>query len=109
MTLIDLEGLADDGTADPGLAAALSTGAGMARVAARGFAEGFAAREAGPVIAALRLRVEQICHDEVARTNSLGDLDPEVLAHSAHAIAGKLLHRPRSPLVKPLRPGTSTR
>ena len=66
MTLIDLEGLADDGTADPGLAAALSTGAGMARVAR--FLPRVLTREAGPVIAAWRLRVEKIS-PVVARTN----------------------------------------
>jgi glutamyl-tRNA reductase len=94
VTLIDLEGLADDGTAEPGLALALSTAAAMASAAARGFADGLAAREAGPVIAALRLRVEEVCHDELARTACAGDLDSNALARSAHAIAGKLLHRP---------------
>jgi len=94
VTLIDLEGLADDGTAEPGLAAALSTASAMASDAARGFGEGVAARESGPVIAALRHRVEQICHDELARTAGWGALDSDALARSAHAIAGKLLHRP---------------
>ena len=94
VTLIDLEGLADDGTGEPGMAAALATGAAMAGAAARRFAEGLAAREAGPVIAALRLRVEEICHDELVRTAGPGVLEPDALSRSAHAIAGKLLHRP---------------
>jgi len=93
VTLIDIEGLDDDGTTEPDLAAALSTGAAMARAAAREFAEGFAAREAGPVIAAMRLRVEEICHDELSKTAG-GDLDSDAISRSAHAIAGKLLHRP---------------
>ena len=93
VTLIDLEGLADDGTAEPGLAAALSTGAAIANAAAREFAEGVAARDAGPVIAALRHRVEQICHDELAGAADWGLLDSDALARSAHAIAGKLQHR----------------
>jgi glutamyl-tRNA reductase len=93
VTLIDIEGLDDDGTAEPDLAAALSTGAAMARAAAREFAEGLAAREAGPVIAAIRLRVEEICHDELAKTAG-GNLDSDAISRSAHAIAGKLLHRP---------------
>jgi glutamyl-tRNA reductase len=93
VTLIDLEGLADDGTADPHLASALSTGAAMARAAADRFVEGLAARDAGPVIAAIRLRVEEICRDELART-SCRDLDHDALLRSAHAIAGKLMHRP---------------
>jgi glutamyl-tRNA reductase len=94
VTLIDLEGLADDGAADPDLAAALSTAAAMAGDAAQGFAEGLAARQAGPVIAALRLRVEEICRDELLRTACWSDLDSVALSRSAHAIAGKLLHRP---------------
>ena len=92
VTLIDLEGLADDGTADPGLAEALSTGAVMARAAARGFVEGLAAREAGPLISALRLRVEEIFHDELVRTSGWGDIDAEARSRTAHAIAGKLAH-----------------
>jgi len=94
VTLIDLEGLADDGTADPAMAAALSTAAAMASLAARGFAEGVAAREAGPVIAALRHRVEQLCHAELARSDGSSALDSDAMSRAAHAIAGKLLHRP---------------
>jgi glutamyl-tRNA reductase len=93
VTLIDLEGLADDGTADPGLAAALSTGSRMARAAARGFAEGLAAREAGPLIAALRSRIEEIFDHEFAGTSCWGDLDHKALSRTAHAFAGKLAHR----------------
>ena len=93
VTLVDLEGLADDGTAEPGLVAALSTGAAMANAAAREFAEGVAARDAGPVIAALRHRVEQICHHELAGAADWGLLGTDALARSAHAIAGNLQHR----------------
>ncbi|MEO6143257.1 MAG: glutamyl-tRNA reductase [Dermatophilaceae bacterium] len=94
VTLIDLEGLADDGSADPAMAAALSSAAEMASAAARGFAEGVAAREAGPVIAALRHRVEQVCHAELAKSAGPYALDSDALSRSVHAIAGKLLHRP---------------
>lgn len=94
VVLIDIEGLTDDGAAEPGLAAALSTGAAMAGAASREFVDGLAARDAGPVIAALRHRVEQICHDELVRAAGCGALDSDTLARSAHAIAGKLLHRP---------------
>jgi len=93
VTLIDLEGLADAGTSEPGLAAALSTAAAMASAAAEEFAEGLAAREAGPVIAALRLRVEELCQDEFVTMSGWGDLDSDPLSRSAHAVAGKLLHR----------------
>jgi glutamyl-tRNA reductase len=94
VTLIDVEGLADEGTAAPTMAVALSTAAAMASAAARKFAEGVAARDAGPTIAALRHRVEQVCHAELVSSAGWGAVDPEALARSAHAIAGKLLHRP---------------
>ena len=93
VTLIDLEGLSDAGTAHPGVAAALSTGGGMARDAARGFAEGLAAREAGPLIAALRSRVEEIFDHEFAGRRCWEDIDHEALSRTAHAFAGKLAHR----------------
>ncbi len=94
VTLIDVEGLADDGTTAPAMAAALSTAATMASAAARGFVEGLAARDAGPVIAALRGRVEHLAQVELARSTGWGGVDPDVIARSAHAIAGKLMHRP---------------
>ena len=94
VTLIDVEGLAAEGTTAPAVAAALMTAAAMASAAARKFAEGVAARDAGPVIAALRHRVEQICRAELGNSAGLGAVDPEALTRSAHAIAGKLLHRP---------------
>ncbi|WP_411284534.1 glutamyl-tRNA reductase [Lapillicoccus sp.] len=94
VTLIDVEGLADDGTAAPAMAAALSTAAAMASAAAEAFGEGVAARDAGPVIAALRLRVEHVCLAELVKSVGWGAVDPEALTRSAHAIAGKLLHRP---------------
>lgn len=94
VTLIDVEGLADDGTTAPAVAAALSTAAAMASAAAQKFAEGVAARDAGPVIAALRHQVEHICRAELLKSAGCGAVDPDALTRSAHAIAGKLLHRP---------------
>jgi len=94
VTLIDVEGLADDGIAAPARAAALSTAGAMASDAARKFAEGVTARDAGRVIAALRHQVEYICRAELVKSASLGTVDPDALTRSAHAIAGKLLHRP---------------
>ncbi|MDQ1537161.1 MAG: glutamyl-tRNA reductase [Actinomycetota bacterium] len=93
-TSLDLEGLAEDGAADPGLAAALSTAAVMASTGARAFVEVLAARKADLVVQALSLRVEQICQQELLRTGCLADLDSDELIRSAHAIAGKLLHAP---------------
>jgi glutamyl-tRNA reductase len=94
VTLIDLEGLNDHGTAEPRLAAALTAGAAIAQDSALAFIEGLAARDAGRVIESLRRRVEQTCQDELGRAAGTAALDSEALARSAHAIAGKLLHRP---------------
>lgn len=94
VTLIDVEGLADDGTAEPTMAAALSTARAMASAAARQFAEGLAARDAGPVIAALRWRVEEICRAELVKSAGRDAVDPDALARLTHSIAGKLLHGP---------------
>ena len=94
VTLIDLEGLNDDGTTEPRLLAALALAAAMSSAAAAEFAAGVAAREAGPVIAAMRHRVELACQAELARTSDWGTLDSDARARSVHAIAGKLLHGP---------------
>ena len=94
VTLIDLEGLNDDGTAEPCLAAALSLAATMSNAAAAEFAIGVAAREAGPVIVAMRHRVELACHAELAKTADWYTLDSDARARLVHAIAGKLLHGP---------------
>ena len=94
VTLIDVEGLADDGTAEPGMAAALSTARAMTSAAARQFADGLAARDAGPVIAALRWRVEEICRTELVKSAGRDGVDPAALARLTHSITGKLLHGP---------------
>lgn len=94
VTLIDVEGLADDGTAEPRVAAALSTAGAMASAAARRFADGVAARDAGPVIAAMRRRVEELCRAELLKSAGRDVVDPDALARLTHSIAGKLLHGP---------------
>ncbi len=62
------------------------------------FAAWLAARQAVPVIQALRLHVEGICSAEADRAlQRMGELTPEqrdAVAAMAHAIAAKLLHRP---------------
>lgn len=94
VTLIDVEGLADDGTQEPRMAEALATASEMAGAAARRFADAVAAREAGPVIAALRSRVEQICRAQVLKSVGPVTVDPDTVARLAHSIAGKVLHGP---------------
>lgn len=92
--LIDLEGMDDDPAADAALAAALQTGRAIVREAAQRHAANMAARDAGPVIAALRQRVEDTCLQELAKEAVSRRIEPADLARVAHAVAGKLLHRP---------------
>lgn len=91
--LIDVEGMNDDASADPGLATALEAGAALVGEESRRHSEGIAARRAGPVIAALRRHVEATCLVELTRVASR-TADPDDLASAARAVAGKLLHRP---------------
>lgn len=91
--LIDLEGMNDDATTDPALAAALEAGAALVSEASQRHTEGVAARRAGPVIAALRRQVEATCLVELTRV-APRTTRPEDLASAARAVAGKLLHRP---------------
>jgi glutamyl-tRNA reductase len=92
--LIDLEEMDDDWTADPALAAALDSGIAIVKSAVQRYADGVAAASAGPFIAALREHVEQTCLRELARMANSQTLRHEDLARVAHAVAGKLLHRP---------------
>jgi glutamyl-tRNA reductase len=92
--LIDLEGMNDDATTDAALAEALDAGTEMVREAVQRYAESVAARDAGPVIAALRQRVEETCLAELSKMATRRTIDHADLARAAHAVAGKLLHRP---------------
>ena len=91
--LIDLEGMNDDAATDPALAAALEASAALVDSAVQRHAETIAARRAGPVIAALRRQFEATCLMELARV-APRTTEPEDLASAAHAVAGRLLHRP---------------
>ncbi len=92
--LIDLEGMNDDATTDPALVAALETGSAIVTAASQRYVDAVAGRGAGPVIAALRQRVHETCLRELARAVNPETVEPEEMARAAHAIAGKLLHRP---------------
>jgi glutamyl-tRNA reductase len=91
--LIDLEDMDDDASADESLTVALVTGKAIAKAEARRYADGQSARAAGPVIAAIRRHVQETCLTELARVATAG-AEREDIARAAHAIAGKLLHRP---------------
>lgn len=90
--LVDIEGLADDLAHDEALLATVAAGRAAVRVQARRYADAVAARAAGPLIAELRRAVEELCVRELQR--SARDVEPEVLNRAAHAITGKLMHRP---------------
>jgi glutamyl-tRNA reductase len=92
--LIDLEGMNDDATTDPELAAALDAGTRIVDAAVARYVESLAARRAGPVIAALRERVEQTCLQELAKVAAPRLVEHDDLVRAAHAVAGKLLHGP---------------
>ncbi|MDQ1629963.1 MAG: glutamyl-tRNA reductase [Actinomycetota bacterium] len=93
--LIDLEEMYDDANVDASLIAAVQRGRVIAKTDAQRYADGHAARQAGPVIAAIRARVEQTCMTELVRVAAAGAaVQPQDLERAAHAVAGKLLHLP---------------
>ncbi|PZS25955.1 MAG: hypothetical protein DLM59_19135 [Pseudonocardiales bacterium] len=92
--LVDVTGMNDDAVADPRLAAAIEAAVSIVGEDVRGYADDAAARRAGPVIAALRQQVENTCLAELTRVTGTRTIEPDALARAAHAIAGKLLHRP---------------
>jgi len=93
--LIDLEGIEEDPAESDVLHAALVRGEAVVVEETARFVTTQRARQAAPVILALRGRVEQICMDELQRVPRDGEtLRPEDMQRVAQAIAGKLLHAP---------------
>src|SRR4051812_25860898 len=91
--LVDLTGLHDAATDDPEVLAMCEAGSAMIVAGAQAFLTGIAARDAGPVIAALRSRVEATCLAQLTSRAAPGTA-PEELTKAAHSLAGKLLHAP---------------
>lgn len=91
--LIDMDGVNDDATRDPVVAAALTTGAEIVRAQTRRYVEGTAARQAGPVIAALRRRVEQTLLAGVEQVTVPLAADREAVTRATRSTTAKLLHR----------------
>jgi len=91
--LVDLTGLNDEAAHDPVLRAAFELGNETIGAAARAFLADLAARDAGPVIAALRRLVEETCVTELSHLAAPGTPSDE-LVRSARAVAGRLLHPP---------------
>ena len=92
VTLVDLSALNDDAAEDPVVQAAVQDASNLVQGATRRHLEDSAARDVGPLIGAMRSTVEQTCRDELRRQG--GPVEPGTLTAVAHAIAGKLLHRP---------------
>ena len=88
--LVDIEDLATDSATDPGLAAGLVHAEALVREAARRYAEHVAARRAGPLMTAMRARVQQVCTETLARTSP--EMPEQTRAVHAHRLAGRLCH-----------------
>jgi glutamyl-tRNA reductase len=92
--LIDLESMNDDWAHDPELCAAVATCSAIVEQAVADYTAGLAIAGAGPIIAALRREVEATCLRELTRSLGARAVAEPDLARAAHAVAGKLLHRP---------------
>lgn len=89
--LLGVEALGDDwpGTS---VAAGVEVAQAMVRAEVQRYLDAVAARRAGPLIAALRRSVEQVCLEELARTAS-SRTGTEELSRVAHVMSGRLMHR----------------
>ncbi|WP_353951503.1 glutamyl-tRNA reductase [Knoellia sp. S7-12] len=92
VTVVEMAALSDDAQNDPAGLAAVHKAQTMVLDAANRFVEDMAARDAGPLIRALREQVELDCRVELLRRAP--DLSSEALDEAAHAAAGRLLHGP---------------
>lgn len=92
VTVVEMAALSDDAHNDPVALAAVQTARALVVAAADRFIEDMAARDAGPLIRALRAQVELSCRDELLRRAP--HLASKALDQLAHAAAGKLLHGP---------------
>jgi glutamyl-tRNA reductase len=88
--LVDIEDLSADPAGDPGLGECLVHAEALVREAARRHVEHVAARRAGPLIAAMRRRVREVCLETLVRTTPSASHDE--LARQAHRVAGRLAH-----------------
>ncbi len=91
--LVDVEAMHDDPTTDPDLHAVLDAADVLVTEAAQQHVDRVNARRAGPVIAAIRRQVEHTCLQQLTAA-APPTTDPDELARTAHATAGKLLHGP---------------
>lgn len=92
VTVVEMAALGDDAQDDPVVFAAVQKARVLVLSAADRFVADMAARDAGPVIRALRDQVELSCRVELLRRAP--QLAPGEADEVAHAVAGKLMHRP---------------
>ena len=74
------------------MTAAVEVGWVLVRSEVQRYLDAVAARRAGPLIAALRRSVEQVCLEELARTAPVRTGSDD-LARTAHVMSGRLMHR----------------
>lgn len=91
--LVDLTALGDGARLEPAVANLVADASLAVDAAARRFSDNLAAAKAGPVIAALRARMEETCRKELARRGGLAGSDALTEA-AVHALVGQLMHRP---------------
>lgn len=90
--LVNLTDLGDDARQEPGVADLVADATLAVDASARRFCDDVAGSRAGPIIEALRARVEETCRQELTRHG--GVAAPDALAEVVHAIVGKVMHRP---------------
>ena len=89
--LVDVGGMQDHPGTGPDLSESIARAEALVRAAVQRHRDHLAARRAGPLIAAMRQRIEDQCLEAVsrlARTTS----SPEELARVARTVAGRLAH-----------------
>jgi glutamyl-tRNA reductase len=91
VTVVDVEGMQDLPSAGTALAESVAWADDQVRAWVRKHRDHLAARRAGPLIAAMRQRVETQCLDAVAGL-AHSACSPEELARIARTVAGRLSH-----------------
>lgn len=94
VALVGLEDLTDVVDAGTPLAATTLAARELCRAEVNRYVDEQAARNAGPLIASIRALVEHTCTTELTRLSTGRRTEAADISRVAHAVAGKLLHRP---------------
>jgi glutamyl-tRNA reductase len=92
--LLDLDDLSDRGSGIAPDPDALAAADAATDAAAEAYCAEIRSRRAGPMIAALRGAVEEVCLDQLRRTTKGIELPEGALARMASAVAGAVAHAP---------------